>query len=208
MRILPKLLLLTVMTATAMALTASAASATISVTREPTSACGIVVLNVHTVDGGCHVNLRSEAGIPLFAHLPGMGEVQLSNCTIDIEAQIGANGEGYVKRATLILPDPPCTRRVCDEANMTFRPWRLHIREVGVGQEAAFITFCLRTLAESEGATGFVCTLRIPLVTSSTHRYELLATVTQRCAEQSIVSMVGHFTTQGPEYVEIFHPPF
>ena len=66
MRILPTLLLLTVLTAITMAITASTVSATISVTREPTSACGDAVLNgPHVVDGGCHVNFRSEDSVPM-----------------------------------------------------------------------------------------------------------------------------------------------
>ena len=208
MRILPTLLLLTVLTAITMAITASTVSATISVTREPTSACGDAVLNgPHVVDGGCHVNFRSEGPVPMNAHIPGMGEILLNSCTIDIEAQLSADGEGWVKRATLGTTGPMCVRRVCDEANMTFRPWRLHIREVGPAGVAIVLTLCLRTIGESEGARGLDCTLQVPFGRPSTHRYEFSAAPAQRCAEVPIVSMTGHFTTPGPEHVEIVHAP-
>ena len=187
MRIARQLLLLALTATAATALAASTATATITVNAEPGGLCPVVANVGHVVGGGCHVNITSEGNVPLNAHIPGMGEILQLTCTIDIEARIGADGEGWVNRATLNTIDPNCTRRVCDEIPMTFRPWRIHIQEPSAGLERIRLTFCLRTIAAGEGAVGQPCTLTLPFATTATHRYRITASPAQRCAGDAVI---------------------
>ena len=208
MRIARKLLLLALTAACATALAASTATATISVNAEPGGPCPAVSNISHVVTGGCHVNFISEGGVSLNAHIPGLGEILQSRCTLDVEARFGPDGEGWVNRATLNTIDPNCTRRVCDEIPMTFRPWRIHIQEPSAGEERIRTTLCLRTIPDGEGAAGQLCTLVVPLITIATHRYRVLATPAQRCAQLVVASVTADLQTQGPEQIEIIHPQF
>ena len=206
MRIARKLLLLALTATAAMALAASTASATISVNAEPGGACPAVSNVSHVVTGGCHVNFISEGGVSLNAHIPGLGEILQSRCTLDVEARFGPDGEGWVNRATLNTLDPGCARRTCDELPMTFRPWRVHIRETAAATEQIRITFCRRTIPQGEGAAGQLCTLNLPFTATATHRYRITASPAQRCAEIPVLSLTGDFSTQGPEHIEVIHP--
>ena len=206
MHIAHKLMLLALTATTATVLATSTATATISVNAEPGGPCPAVSNISHVVTGGCHVNITSEGKVPLNAHIPGMGEIVISSCTVDLEARIGPDGEGWINRATFDTTDPACARRPCDELPMTFRPWRIHFRETGAATEVTRVTFCLRTVSAGEGTAGQLCTLNVPLTTRATHHYGVTASPVQRCAELPVASITGDFQTAGPEHIEIIHP--
>jgi hypothetical protein len=219
MRIARKLFLLGAMALAAMAMTAGAASAEgVIVYDEAMNHCGDVTIDVHQVDGGCHVEVESEEDIPLYAHLgPPLNELEISNCEVFLEAQLGEDGEGYITEADLTPPDEgtvPCTRAPCDEADGTMLPWAIHFNEVD-GVETVEATFCLRTIQSGPGGAGTPCTVHLPWENNGGHHYEIGDsghTAEYACENPAVpVEIQAHFLSLedelGEEEIEIVHTP-
>jgi hypothetical protein len=180
MRLARKLFLLAAMAITALALTATTANAQIEVIEEDGGHCPPIVVDVHLVSGGCDIEYRSEAHIPLVAYIPA--PVVVSNCRVHLSALIGENGAGYVTAASFsdeVPPaNPPCTRAPCDEDGRTgaseMVPWPLHIEETVANVETIEAEFCLRTIASGEGGAQTRCQVHLPLTQNlATHDHEI-----------------------------------
>jgi hypothetical protein len=180
MRLARKLFLLAAMAITALALTATAANAQVEVLEEDGGHCPPVVVDVHLVSGGCDIEYRSEAHIPLVAYVSG-NPVIVSNCRVHLSARVGETGAGYVNAALFSNEDPPtnppCTRAPCDELGRfgfsEMIPWPLHIEENAAGQESIEAEFCLRTIASGEGGAQTRCQVHLPFRQVVTHDHEI-----------------------------------
>ena len=185
MRIARKLFLLTAMALTALAMTATTASAQIEVLEEDEGHhCPAVTINVHHVEGGCHIEFFSVVDIPLHAYIPA--KTTISSCEWYLEGRVDENGEGYIDRIILEPPHAgavPCTRQACDELTGTQPhpdlPWPFHIREEGVGHEELEMEICLR--AGDEGNTGNWCELHLGFQNEGGHQYEIGGPVESFC---------------------------
>jgi hypothetical protein len=210
MRLARKLFLLTAMAVTALAMTASSASAQIEVSNEITTEhCSAVSLMPnHIVEGGCHIDFVSPEGenIPLHAYIPA--KTTISDCEVELEGQVGENGEGYVTEAILHDPHPgalaPCTRTACDEADHKMRPWPFHIREHGPGNEEVEATFCLRDNDPDlpEGTQGIQCEVHLEFTDLGNHQYEI-GHATETFCENNAPNPTTHPTTPVPVSVEV-----
>ena len=232
MRFARKLFLLTAMAVAALALTAGAASAQ---TETPKTAfnelsgtpCGTVTLNVHDAVGGCHITFQShEVGIPLHAYIPA--KTTISNCIVNLEGQIGSNGEGWIDSITLTQPVDPvgtCIRTECDEAAPSHAdiPWPFHVVEHSSGEEEVEATFCLRAASAAEGSAGNRCEVHLEFTDLGGHNYEIghLAGASREAFCENNppngtthptlpfpLSIEGHLTTVGTQEagkVEIVH---
>ncbi len=136
----------------AMAFGASSASA-VEVENAAAVHCGTVVLNGHGVSGGCPVEAVSERETQVQAFVSGVGFVTISTCADHLEAAIGEDGTGYMFMTTTGMAGPPCTRRQCDEANMTIKPWRIRLTSTS----SLEIDICLRQYTDMEGSLGTRC---------------------------------------------------
>lgn len=224
-----KLLLLVATAIVAMAaFTGSAGAALIAAsTGSGDTPCPAVMISGHTVTGGCHFEFESTGfGIPFHA-LIGPNKVTISNCEVRFEARLDGGAEGYVTEANLTAPhggSVGCTQRPCDEdsgATDTFIPWRLHIREHGVGDEQAELALCLRT-GGTEGSAGLRCEVHLEFTPLPNDNYEIghvsgSAGVAEFCENNppnpeglhptlnTIVSIEPHLVTFGTEQLEIIH---
>lgn len=172
-----RVILLAAIGAATFAMTASAASAQIEVLHEDGEHCEPVELLQHLATGGCFVELKSTGEVPLYANLPGVGVVALSNCEWHLLARIGEDGAGWVFWARLTghpAPSVPCLREPCDE----FPPshvelmWPLQIEESN-GQATLELTYCTRHLSTPEGEGHIACRLHIPVSDLGNHEIEL-----------------------------------
>lgn len=175
-----KLILLAVLGAATLAVTAAAASAQIEVTQE-------VIDNYHcpelfqgfehVVTGGCIVEFDSTGDVELYANVPGIGVVQLSNCKMLTEATVAEDGTGYIVGTTFLGPPPPgfpCTRTACDEAAPDHQEllWPLSFEENG-GGESLEMTLCLRPSANAEGAGHMPCTVHLDVTDLGAHEMRI-----------------------------------
>jgi hypothetical protein len=203
MRTALKLLLVAATALAALAFTATNASAQLSVENEASEAA------CPALPTGCHVEFEAE-DVPLFAHIPSVGELPQSNCNVLLEARIGPDGEGDVVEANLTDPHNPgladCTREPC-ETDEVMEPWPIHINEDEPNTEEVTITFCL-SLRDGDMTDKTHCTLHLPLVQTG-HMQEVTANASNRCAEVPAVAIAGHFTSHeggtGTEEIEIHH---
>jgi hypothetical protein len=205
MRTALKLLLLAATTLVALALSATSAPATITVEDEPSDdLCPL--LN----QGGCHVEFESEEDVPMFFHLPGVGELPQSNCEILFEARIGPDGQGHIVDAALLPPHNPnvanCTREPCT-TGPSMDQWLLQLTEPGPGSEDIVITLCTSPNGDMSSKTE--CTLALPLAQTG-HMQSFAATSASRCAQTPNVAISGVFLSHedgfGSEEIVIHHP--
>ena len=179
MRIARKLFLLAIMALAALAMTASSANAQFEVSEETDGVghCDPIVVESETdVHGGCHVEFSSEGtGIPLHAYVPA--KVTISNCEVNLEAQIDEEGEGYVTAISLTPPHGgavPCTRAACDTTASEQHLWPFHIREHGPGDEEVEAVFCLRDASTAPGTAGNECEIHLQFsALPGEHQYEI-----------------------------------
>jgi hypothetical protein len=163
---------------TALAWGAGTASAQMEVIEEDGEHCPPVSVVAHVVTGGCHMEYRSEAHVPMVAYIPNA--VVFMACRWHIAARIGEDGAGYVTAASFSDEDPPwnppCTRAPCDEDGLTgasaMVPWPLHIEENG-HQESTEMGLCLRTIASGEGGAQTRCQVHLPLRQGPSHDHEI-----------------------------------
>lgn len=144
---------------------------TLEVLDEPSNEhCGPVLLDDHTVEGGCHVEYESEEHLSMVLHTPN--PVVVSICEWHFEARVSEGGSGYVTEAVLHGEFPPtnpgCSRVPCDEATEMI-PWPLQITEVGPDDERVEMEFC--TQPASGGADSW-CVLHLPLLHVGSHEYD------------------------------------
>jgi hypothetical protein len=203
-----KLLMLAATALAALALSATTATAQVTVEDEATeSLCPVVTGGPSgPIAGGCHVEFESEEDVFLLAHIPGVGELPQLNCEVFFEARIGPDGEGYVTEAILNPPHDSslggCTREPCMTGD-AIDPWPIHITEDEPSNEEATITFCLSPIGQM--GTKTPCTLDLPL-NQDGHHQEITASNSNRCEQQPIVSLVGHFVShEGNDEIVIHH---
>lgn len=172
-----KLLIPLAMALAALAMTASSASAQIEVlTEEDDQPCPAVTIDVHHVEGGCHVRFHTTVDLPLHVYAPT--KMTVSNCEATFEGRVDQSGEGYL---TNVVLDPPhagttaCTRTPCDEAAPahTMIPWPFHIREDAPGSEEMELELCLRLVSAGEGGTGSWCDVDFGFADRGGHLQEL-----------------------------------
>lgn len=178
--------------------------------------CGTATIVDHVVIGGCHIEF--EGHISLYAHIPS--ETLIMSCHWDIEAQLGADGQGFVTRVDMTAPseppEVPCMRRPCEEQvdiSHVLRPWPVSVTEVAPGEERLEITFCLHGAAEEETAPGSDCELHLPFTALGDHSYELGREGQHAFCEVSPspfpTSFRDHFELEGgsTERIEVIHHP-
>ncbi len=172
MRFARKLLAVAILTAATMAFGASSASA-VEVENAAGDHCGAVTLNVHAVSGGCLVEALSERETQTQAFVSGVGFVTVSTCVDHFEAAIGEDGTGYLYNATITaMEGPPCTRRQCDEADMSKKPWPLNLN----GTTSMELDYCLRQSTDPEGSVGTSCHMVLAVTpNNATGAHELTA---------------------------------
>lgn len=210
MRIAHKLLLPAIVATTALVAIPAAASAEVEVLSESQGThCPAVTVDVHHVEGGCHVEIASTQPKYIVAFTPA--PIVISNCNLHVEARIGEDGSGWVTAAAFTSPDPPtnppCTRAPCDEVNGTQIPWPFQLSEAGPGEEVGEMTFCMRTVASGPGGAGTQCQLHLPITDLGMHEYQVGSTETTFCENVSNVGVGGAgFAYEGDsEHVEIIH---
>jgi hypothetical protein len=182
--------------------------------------CPPVSVVAHDVTGGCHVEYRSEAHVPMVAYIPS--PVVFMACRWHFAARIGEDGAGYVTAASFSdeAPpgNPPCTRAPCDEDGPTgasaMVPWPLHIEEENVSQESLEMEFCMRTIASGEDGAQTRCQLHLPVNQQlGSHDHEIGAVNSEYFCEvasfpTSLRNM--HFINEAPgaqstEDIELIH---
>lgn len=180
MRLAPKLLLLAGMALAIFAMTATSACAQLEVFDEHTNDehCPAVVLVVHDVSGGCHIEFASTVDVPLHASIPQ--KVTLFNCEWYLEGVIDEAGEGFFTEVHLDPPHAgsvPCTRVACDVVmapeNHPMIPWPFHLREEGVGNEELETELCTRLITSGEDGPRWWCDLHLEVTHTGSHAYEL-----------------------------------
>jgi hypothetical protein len=211
MRTAIKLLMLAATVLAALALSATTATAQVTVEDEATDdPCAAInaTLPAGPITGGCHVEFQAE-DVPIFAHVPGVGELPQSNCEVELEARIGPDGEGYITEAHLDTPHDPdladCVNEPCETSgNMDL--WEIHIEEEVLDEEILHVTFCLSPIGQM--GTKTLCSLSLPLVQSG-HMQSVTATAANRCSQNPIVSIAGTFNSiegGSEDEIEIHHP--
>lgn len=163
-----------------LAISATTASAQVELLEEDGGHCPAVTKIGHHVEGGCVVEYQSTGEVVMFAHVPGIGPVQLTNCELHFEARVGEGGEGWVTQSTVTShPSPsfPCTRTACDEAGDSNDPHAVIpaefvILETG-GVESGELRFCFRPTSNPEGVGGAFCTMHATGSDTGNHGFEL-----------------------------------
>lgn len=141
----------------------------------------------HTVEGGCHVEYRSEGHIQAIAYNPG--PVLGFTCDLHLEARIGEGGSGYVTEVEATTePGGTCDRAPCDEASHEMIPWPIQVTE-NAGTRTAHIELCLRPSAGSEGSPGLNCTLHLPFIHRANHDHSIGTHTERRCENLPTVAI-------------------
>ena len=192
------------------------AAAQVEVSSESGPHCNAIqVTGPHAAIGGCRVEFQSTGEVPLYADVPGMGVVELSNCEMHLDTRIGEDGAGYVTRALLTghpEPSTPCTRAPCDEAATSHQEllWPISFEEEP-GELSVEVVVCLRPSALAEGSTGTFCTLHLPVTELGSHDYEIgqAGSFHSHCEPGlpfDVWFQNAHFTYEdGTDTVEIVH---
>lgn len=203
---------------TALMLSAGSAAAQVEVQHEPSGAgCGEVDIDVHTVSGGCVIELQSTEHTPFVAYTPT--PFVFATCNWHLEARIAGNGEGYVTQAVLSDEDPPtsppCGRAPCDEdagAEDTMIPWPFDIIENGPGDEEFIVELCIRNLSGGEGVNPAQCKVSLDFGEIAGHEPEIGQDPWEEFCEISPLPFVpisirdAHFTyEEGSEAIEVSH---
>lgn len=207
MLVVHKALLITALAvATAILLTPSAFAQTVEVVDEATAQhCADVTATDHVVSGGCIVQIADETTTTtdFYTHIPGIGEVVFSECTVALDVHVGEDGLGFIGDQAFGGED--CVLMPCDEAAPSHvnLEWPLTLMELGGGSEVLTHTFCVRNSESVEGEGLVRCTVHLT-VTQTAHSQELSAD--QRpCHENLATEVSAHWETEAapPDVVEI-----
>jgi len=170
MRLARKLVLVTAMALTAMAMFAGAASAqeqSVTVVNEPSG----VPCSGAGAGNNCEVHVQGSS--VLQQHIFG-SESQASACTDEFVAEMQSNGSGVITQYTNVNV-PACTRVMCNGVGEAAGENRWPITSAGEYAEIAnnghmTVRFCLDTRTDPNGG-GTHCTVEIQIDEHANHRY-------------------------------------
>ena len=209
MRNVRKVVLLAAMALEAMALGASSASAQVTVSAEPGTACPAVTNVGHDPAGGCAIHAVSVGTANLFQHIttPVVAEVLFSECANEFDAVVDGAGTGYIFNQSLtpVAGQGPCGIQPCDEAETGATPhedlpWPVRVEEGAANQFTLHVVFCTRLNSATTGeGTGNPCEVRIPITRTEApqHHYRFGPVVQTPCINLGgAIELSGEWVTE------------